>query len=206
MARKCILSIPSTMYKELNISPRLPEPVQQVTNGTVLGDYNKAIICYDRPWWREKGFNGYFASFTGPMILGRDTSVDEKDHYSLTCFVNGERGREWGKLLPHERRAVVLKQLSKVFNDTTDVFRPIEMFDQIWQHEQFSRGALAPVTALGHYTRFASVYGKPVGNVHFVGTEYSTMWKGYMEGALFSGEKGAREVADAINRVPMASL
>lgn len=140
------------------------------------------------------------------MILGRDTSVDEKDHYSLTCFVNGERGREWGKLLPHERRAVVLKQLSKVFNDTTEVFRPIEVFDQVWQHEQFSRGALAPVTALGHYTKFASVYGKPVGNVHFVGTEYSTVWKGYMEGALFSGEKGAKEVADAIHRVPMASL
>lgn len=194
------------MYRELNISPRLPQPAQEVTNGTVLGDYNKAIICYDRPWWRDHGFNGYFASFSGPIILARDTSVDEKRQYSLTCFVNGQRGREWSKLHPHERRAVVLQQIAKIFfkgdsnnpDDSAEVFRPIEMFDQIWQHEQFSRGALAPVTALGHLTRYASVYGKPVGNLHFVGTEYSPEWKGYMEGAICSGELGAREVIDAI--------
>lgn len=191
------------MYKELQIAPALPQAVQEVTNGTVLGDYNKAIVCYDEPWWRSDGFNGYFASYVGPVILGRDTSVDDKKHYSLTCFVNGNPGREWSKLPPHERRAVVLKQLAKVFDAGPDseVFKPIEIFDQVWQHEEFSRGALAPVHAIGHLTKYTSVYGKPVGNVHFVGTEYSTEWKGYMEGALCSGERGAREVVQAMQNV-----
>lgn len=76
----------------------------------------------------------------------------------------------------------------------TEVWRPHEFFDQIWQHEEFSRGALAPIPALGHYTRFAEVYGKPVGNLHFVGTEYSDHWKGYMEGALTTGDRGSKEV------------
>ncbi|KAJ5081570.1 flavin-containing amine oxidase [Penicillium alfredii] len=208
LARKCILSVPSTMYKELNITPALPQAVQEVTNNTILGDYNKAIVCYDKPWWREQGFNGYFASYLGPVILARDTSVDERKHYSLTCFVNGLPGRQWSKLPPHERRAVVLKQVAQIFKTDTksEVFRPIEVFDQIWQHEEFSRGALAPVTALGHLTKYASVYGRPVGNVHFVGTEYSPEWKGYMEGALCSGELGARQVVEAIQRVPAAKL
>ncbi|GAB1196690.1 hypothetical protein APSETT444_005965 [Aspergillus pseudonomiae] len=203
-ARRCILSIPSTMYRELNITPALPKPVQEVTEGTVLGDYNKAIVCYDQPWWRGKGFNGYFASYTGPVILARDTSVDERNHYSLTCFVNGQPGRDWSKLYPHERRAVVLKQIAKIFkaDANSEAFRPIEIFDQVWKHEEFSRGALAPVTALGHLTKYASVYGKPVGNLHFVGTEYSTEWKGYMEGALCSGERGAHEVVEAMQKVP----
>lgn len=202
-ARKCILSIPSTMYKELGITPALPKAVQEVTDGTVLGDYNKAIVCYDTPWWRSHGFNGYFASYSGPVILARDTSVDDRKHYSLTCFVNGLPGRKWSKLPPHERRALVLKQLVKIFNADPDseVLRPIEVFDQIWQHEEFSRGALAPVHAIGHLTRYASVYGKPVGNLHFVGTEYSTEWKGYMEGALCSGEQGAQQVIEAMQKV-----
>ncbi|KAJ5739729.1 hypothetical protein N7533_012513 [Penicillium manginii] len=201
-ARKCIMSVPSTMYKEFKFSPPLPPAVREVTNGTILGDYNKAIVCYDKPWWRSEGFNGYFASFSGPITLGRDTSVDEKSHYSLTCFVNGAPGREWSKLRPHERRSIVLKQLFQIFDKKPEVFRPIEVFDQIWQHEEFSRGALAPVHALGHLTKYASVYGQPVGNIHFVGTEYSTEWKGYMEGALCSGEKGAQQVIDCLNYIP----
>ncbi|KAI9373626.1 hypothetical protein BJX61DRAFT_552118 [Aspergillus egyptiacus] len=207
-ARKAILSIPSTMYKELTIHPSLPQPLQEVTNATVLGDYNKAIVCYDTPWWRAAGFNGYFASYTGPVILARDTSVEESRHYSLTCFVNGQPGRDWSRLHPHERRAVVLQQLARVFNAGPDdeVFRPIEFFDQIWQHEAFSRGALAPVTALGHYTKFAGVYGRPVGNLHFVGTEYSPEWKGYMEGAICSGEIGAGEVVGALRGRERANL
>ncbi|KAK5954390.1 hypothetical protein OHC33_004112 [Knufia fluminis] len=208
VGRKCIVSIPSTMYQELNISPPLPAAVQEVANNTILGDYNKAIVCYDRPWWRDAGYNGYFLSYTGPITLARDTSVDEKRHYSLTCFVNGHFGREWGRLHPHERRAQVLKQIAKIFKADADheAYRPLEVFDQIWKHEQYSRGALAPITALGHYTKFADVYGKPVGNIHFVGTEYATRWKGYMEGALNSGDQGAQEVVAALKQSRSARL
>lgn len=150
-ARKCILSIPSTMYKELNITPALPKPVQEVTNGTVLGDYNKAIVCYNKPWWRGEGFNGYFADFEGPVIIGRDTSVDDKNHYSLTGFVNGLPGRKWSRLPAHERRALVLHQIAKAFkvDINSEAYRPIEFFDQIWQHEEFSRGAWHQSIKLG---------------------------------------------------------
>ncbi|KAJ5231509.1 uncharacterized protein N7469_006097 [Penicillium citrinum] len=199
-AKKCILSVPSTMYKAFSFSPALPSAVQEVTNNTVLGDYNKAIVCHDKPW-----FNGYFASYSGPITLARDTRVVEKDHYSLTCFVNDLHGRKWENLPSHERRAAALKQLTKGFKNHPDVFKQIEYFDQIWQHEEFSRGALASIHALGHLTKYALVYGQPVGNIHFVGTEYSSEWKGYMEGALCSGEHGAKQVAGVLQN-PTAKI
>ena len=202
VGRKCIISLPSTMYQELNISPPLPAALQEVANSTKLGHYNKAIVCYDKPWWRDLGFNGFVLSYKGPVVVARDTSVDEKRFYALTCFVNGNEGVKWGKLHPHERRSVVLEQLATLYNvgPDSEVYRPIEFFVQIWKHEQYSRGALAPVTALGHLTRFQSVYGKPVGNLHFVGTEFGREWKGYMEGALCSGEDGAKEVVEALGK------
>jgi len=207
-ARKCIVSIPSTMYKELEFSPTLPARLQQVTDATRLGDYNKAIVCYDKPWWRTKGYNGFFMSYAGPVVVGRDTSVDERRQYSLTCFVNGSPGREWSTMHPHERRATVLNQLAAVFQADTnsEVFRPIEFFEQIWMNEPYSRGALTPVTAIGHLTEYRHIYGAPVGNIHFVGTEYSPEWKGYMEGALCSGEAGGKEVVDALWTSHRASL
>ncbi|KAH7175296.1 amine oxidase B [Dactylonectria macrodidyma] len=206
--KKCIVSVPSAMYKSLNFSPVLPAPVRDITDSSKLGHYNKSILCYDTPWWRDLGYNGFVMCNEGPITLTRDTSVDEKRMYSITCFVNGKAGEEWGNLYPHERRSTVLNQLAKAFNvgPDSELFRPIEIFEQIWKHEPYSQGALAPVTALGHYTKYASVYGKPIGNLHFVGTEYSMEWKGYMEGALCSGEKGAQEVVDALQKSLRANL
>lgn len=202
VGKRCIISLPSTLYQDLNISPPLPPAVQEVANSTQLGHYNKAIVCYDKPWWRDLGYNGFVMSYKGPVVVARDTSVDEERFYALTCFVNGNEGEKWGKLHPHERRSVVLDQLATLYDVGSDseVYRPIEFFVQIWKHEPYSRGALAPVTALGHYTKFDSVYGKPVGNLHFVGTEFSPEWKGYMEGALCSGEQGAQELLEALQQ------
>lgn len=206
--RKCIISIPSAMYKDLNIFPRLPPRLQEMTNAARLGHYNKAIVCYDKPWWRDLGYNGFFMSYDGYIGLARDTSVDEKRLYCLTCFVNGHAGREWGKMPSHQRRKVVLDQLSAVFEvgKSSDVYRPIEVFEQIWQHEPYSQGALTPINAVGHLTEFADVYGKPAGNLHFVGTEYANEWKGYMEGALDSGERGAQEVVKSVQLSSRARL
>lgn len=204
-AKKCIISIPSTLYSDLRISPALPPKVQEVAKSTKLGHYNKAIVCYDKPWWREMGYNGFVMSFKGPVVVARDTSVDEQRMYSLTCFVNGAEGEKWAKLHPHQRRATVLNQLALLYNvsEDSDVYRPIEFFDQIWKHELYSKGALAPVTAIGHYTKYRSVCGQPVGNLNFVGTEFSGHWKGYMEGALVSGEQGVDEVIRALYGQPV---
>ena len=35
---------------------------------------------------------------------------------------------------------------------------------------------------------------RPVGRLHFAGTETATHWSGYMEGAVQAGERAAREV------------
>lgn len=200
LAKKCIVSLPTTLFKDLNFSPPLPQRLREVTNNTILGHYNKAILIYSKPWWREAGYNGFVMSFDAPVCLGRDTSFDSKGLYMLTCFVNGKNGEDWSKLYPHQRRKQVIDQVAFLYNQgpESEVYRPVEVFDQIWKHEKYSQGALAPIHALGHYTEYADVYGKPTGNLHFVGTEYSPEWKGYMEGALCSGEAGAREVKEVL--------
>lgn len=45
------------------------------------------------------------------------------------------------------------------------------------------------------------------GNVHFIGTETSTEWNGYMEGAILSGDRGAQEVIEALgSRLLLSNL
>ncbi|KAJ4309923.1 hypothetical protein N0V84_011247 [Fusarium piperis] len=201
-AKKLIISMPSAMLKELNFSPPLPQRAQEVYNNTKLGHYKKAIAFYEKPWWRDLGYNGFFMDYQGPACVVRDTSFDDVGLYGFTCFVNGKAGEEWAAKYPHERRKLILDQIARAFDVGPDsvAYRPMEFVEQIWQHEQFSRGALAPVTKIGHLTEYADIYGKPIGNTHFVGTEHAKHWKGYLEGALASGEVGAKEVIEALEQ------
>lgn len=52
-------------------------------------------------------------------------------------------------------------------------------------------------------TEFEHVLRAPCGRVHFVGTETAYEWKGYMEGAVRSGERGAQEVLLAMNKAKL---
>ncbi|KAF4304022.1 Flavin-containing amine oxidase [Botryosphaeria dothidea] len=197
-ARKAIIALPTPNYSSLTFSPPLTGDTAAIAGSTKLGDYTKAIVCYDTPWWRSHSFNGMALSYTGPICVARDTSVDVERQYSLTGFVNGEFGRKWSVLPAHERRAKVLQQIAAMFGDAEQAFKPIEVFEQEWKKEEWSKGAVCPMTGPGVLNEFGWVYGKPVGNFHFVGTEFAREWKGYMEGAVCSGEDGAREVVEAL--------
>jgi monoamine oxidase len=48
------------------------------------------------------------------------------------------------------------------------------------------------LTAHGHALR------EPAGFIHWAGTETSTYWNGYMDGAVRSGERAAREILDEL--------
>ena len=52
----------------------------------------------------------------------------------------------------------------------------------------------------GGLSDFEDVLRAPTGRVHFIGTETAYEWKGYMEGAVRSGERGAQEVLLAMNK------
>ncbi len=44
------------------------------------------------------------------------------------------------------------------------------------------------------WTTVGEHISKPYGRIHWAGTETSPVWTGYMEGAVHSGERVAKEV------------
>jgi len=55
-------------------------------------------------------------------------------------------------------------------------------------------GRLGPGTLID----FGEALGQPVDRIHRAGTETSTHWNGYMDGAVRSGRRGAAEVLTAL--------
>jgi monoamine oxidase len=65
---------------------------------------------------------------------------------------------------------------------------------QRWDLEEWSRGgpvAIAPPNVLG---RYGSALRESADGVYFAGTETSEYWTGYMDGAIRSGERVAKEI------------
>jgi monoamine oxidase len=52
----------------------------------------------------------------------------------------------------------------------------------------------------GAWTVYGPHLRQPVGPIHWAGAETATVWSGYMDGAVRSGDSAAAAVADSLSR------
>ena len=50
----------------------------------------------------------------------------------------------------------------------------------------------------GAWTSYGRALRPPIGGLHWAGAEYATVWNGYMDGAVRSGEESARELLERL--------
>lgn len=199
VCKRVVVSVPTPLYKEIKFDPPLPEAKQTLAASTKLGFYGKSIVVYDRPWWRDGGMCGLMQSHIGPATVMRDTSVEADGHFSLTCFMVGEPGRQWSKLKKEDRDRAVLDQIRRAFGSSAGVEKHIDIVEQRWILENWSQGCPCPAMPPGVLTKYGHALRSIHGSCHFVGTETAYEWKGYMDGAVRSGERGAKEVVQKLN-------
>ena len=67
----------------------------------------------------------------------------------------------------------------------------------LWDEHPLHRGCPVCVPGPGALTGYTDALHAPDGAIHFASTETTTVWAGYMDGAVRAGE----EVADAVGRL-----
>jgi monoamine oxidase len=75
---------------------------------------------------------------------------------------------------------------------------PERFIERVWSEEEWTRGCYGCLMTTGGWTEYGSALRDPIGAIHWAGAETSTVWNGYMEGAVRSGERAANEVARAL--------
>ncbi|KAJ9324386.1 hypothetical protein DTO027B5_4237 [Paecilomyces variotii] len=194
-ARKVITTVPGPVLKTIAFTPPLPVTKRAYVDSLSYGYYTKAMMEFSSPFWIKKGFCGLVQSFTGPASVIRDTSSLADQKYILTCFMCGEPGHVWAALSPRDRELKLLHQLKSVFDYKVEE-EFVQMHTYEWANDEFS-GWGCPCTSLAPGvldTVGGDALREPFGNLYFAGTETAGEWKGYMEGAIRSGERAAAEV------------
>jgi monoamine oxidase len=191
-ARRLILAISPALAAGISYEPKLTTPRAQFLQRYPMGSLIKVEAVYDRPFWREAGLSGVSSMAPGPVRSTFDNTPQSGHPGILIGFVGGSRARNWTRLSADERRAAVLGGFAAAFGD--EALSPTEYFEFDWPSEQWSRGGPVGYAGPGVLLNYGSTIREPVGPIHFAGTEASTFWTGYMEGAVRSGERAAREI------------
>jgi monoamine oxidase len=199
-ANRAIVAIPPTLASRIVYDPKLPALRDQLTQRVPQGTQIKCEAIYDRPFWRDDGYSGFAITDTGPGQVVFDNSPPDGTPGVLVSFVCGKFGREWGARSEADLRATILKQYAGLFGPKAQ--QPLDYFQMRWASEEWSRGCPVGIFPPGLLLDNGPALREPVGRVHWAGTETSTYWNGYMEGAIRAGERAAAEVLPRLGAAP----
>jgi monoamine oxidase len=186
------VALPPTLAGRIRYSPALPPLRDQLTQQVPMGYVTKVQIAYSEPFWRAEGLSGSVFSLDDEVSVIFDNSPPDLNCGVLLGFLEGGHARRAGKLAPEERRELVLSRFAKFFGPRAA--DPDEYVERDWAAEEWSRGCYGGRFGTGGWTGYGEALREPVGRIHWAGTETAEVWNGYMDGAVGSGERAAREV------------
>ncbi|MGH2740979.1 MAG: flavin monoamine oxidase family protein, partial [Thermoleophilaceae bacterium] len=190
-AMRAIVAVAPTLAGRIAYDPPLPGFRDQLTQRMPLGTVAKCMAIYDEPFWRHEGLSGQGASDTGPVKLTFDNSPPDGSPGVLLGFLEGRRARELGRLPATERRNAVIDCFARLFGPRAA--QPDAYVERLWAEEEWSRGCYGCHMPTGAWTGYGPALREPIDRVHWAGAEYATVWNGYMDGAVRSGERAAKE-------------
>ncbi len=191
-ARRVVVAVPPPLVVGIEWEPVLPPPRLQLLQRMPMGALMKCDAVYERPFWRDKGLSGSGLNDTGAVRVCFDNSPADAAVGVLLAFVGGSTWATYGTMPRAERRKAVLEGFAAIVGE--EALRPIEYVEKDWTHEQWTKGSPVALQTPGAITAYGSTIRDPFRRTHWAGTETSTYWAGYMDGAVRAGERAAREV------------
>jgi monoamine oxidase len=195
-ARRVVVAVPPFLAGRIDYEPAMPAVRDGLTQRMAQGSVVKCMAIYDRPFWRARGLSGQVTSADGPISVAYDNSPPDGSPGVLLAFFEAAAARRATELPPDERRRVVLDCLRRFFGP--EAASPVHYVDKAWAADPWSRGCYGGFMPPGAWTANGSALREPVGPIHWAGAETATVWNGYMDGAVSSGQRAAAEVSAAL--------
>jgi len=194
--RRVIVSLPPMLAGRIDYRPLLPAWREQLTQRTPMGSVIKCNAVYPEPFWRAEGLSGQATGDGDGARVVFDNSPPDGTPGILLGFLEGDGARRLGRAGAAVRRQAVLDSFVRYFGPKAA--NPVDFVELDWQAEPWSGGCYGTLFGPNVWTRYGAALREPVGPVHWAGTETASVWSGYMDGAVSSGQRAAAEVLSAL--------
>lgn len=192
-AQQVIVAMMPKTVARIQFHPPLPPIHRQLMTNWETMSWIKFHAIYEKPWWQ------------GQIISGHFLSIDSKIEVIDISPQDGSRGVIVGLLAPDyailsesKRQELCLAFLGETFGKAAQ--QPSEWVEFDWNNQPWIGGCISALPP-GLLTHAGSALNSPVGRIHWAGTERSSIWANYIEGAIRAGQKAARDVAARLKSV-----
>ncbi|MFD3425912.1 flavin monoamine oxidase family protein [Nocardia fluminea] len=186
-----VVAVPPALASRIRYTPDLSVGRELFTQRVANGHMTKLAVVYPRPFWRDDGLSGLYMSETSGFTAFDNTPTGT-DLGVVGVFLPGRDAADYGYLSTEQRRATILGHLTTALGAAAA--EPIDFIELDWAAQTWSRGGHNIVAGPGTWTKFGRHIRQPEGRIHWAGSESSTEWLGYMEGALRSGIRALAEI------------
>ncbi len=201
IADRVVVAIPYTTLREVDLSHAGFRKLKRRCIAELgMGTNAKVILQFRERPERFGDWNGELVT-DQPFLDTWQSSLGQPGRAGLiTVYSGGRVGAGYPGHPPHGPAppAVVretLAGLDRVVPGISSHFNGRAWLDN-WSADPWTHGSYAAFLP-GQYTEFYGVIKSPEGGVHFAGEHTSDAYQGFLEGAVASGERCAREILQA---------
>lgn len=193
-AGKVVVAMSPAISSRIEYRPGLPSERIELVRGYKMGRIAKFLAVYDRPFWRENGLSGQVVGDGSPVDVTYESYG--QGHHVLMGFISSDAMADLDNRPDRDLVESSLDCFVQYFGPEART-RALDYGFKKWDNDPYSWGGPTATTRPGILTRFGPALRDPVGGIHWAGTETADYWQGYMDGAIRSGERAAREILAA---------
>ncbi len=194
-ADRVIVALPPTLAGRLWFYPPLPAKRDALTQRMPMGSVVKVEAAYTEPFWREEGLSGIAIHLEDPVVSIKDNSPPDASCGVLVGLIGGLYARRFIEMTYEQRRKTTLDIFARCFGPKAqDTFEYVEMD---WMSEEYSRGGYGSHFTIGTWTEYGESLVEPIGRIQWAGAETAGKFSNFMEGAVRSGMRVAKEIKEA---------
>jgi len=190
VADHVICALPFTVLRGIEVHPQWSVNKAFAIENVYLSPVTRAYAQTKSRFWEADGRNG-FATVDQPMEIWSPTYNQPGKRGIVMSYTYEDLAREYSAM-----------------SELAQVQRSLDLFERIhpgmrqnfegaatwsWLNHPFSKGAFM-VTKPGQFRTVVPYLATPEGRIHFAG-EHTSPWPGWIQGALHSGLRTAREIA-----------
>ncbi|MCF6437245.1 FAD-dependent oxidoreductase [Pseudoalteromonas sp. MMG022] len=189
-----VVTVPLKVLNKITFTPALPEQLTQAAEHINYGTHSKVLLRYSKRFWLDHNLGGDTVVASLPTGWTWETTERQGGEGGiLIAYTSGDFSKmqqHWSDQQVIDTR---LAEIELMYPGSSQYF--IEAKSQDWLNEQWTKGGFLAYGP-GQMSAYWALFKQPIGRIYFAGEHTDTLYLGYMEGAVRSGVRVAKQISE----------